>query len=95
MFRALPYAPANSWSGMRGRSFFWLYDPEVKAWYSPEEFEDKFGRVASGNEKWLAKIQVRDPLEGIDAGYQRLQDLEIKLKDFTRKVIQYYRHRRP
>jgi hypothetical protein len=76
------------------RQHFWLYDPDLKAWYSPEEFEDKFGRVVSGNEKWLARIQVRDPMEGIDAGYQRLQDLEIKLKDFTQKVIQYYRQRR-
>ena len=73
---------------------FWLYDPKVKAWYSPEEFQEKFGRVASGDEKWLATIQVRDPLEGINAGYLRLQDLEIKLKDFTAKVIQYYRHGR-
>jgi hypothetical protein len=73
---------------------FWLHDPKVKAWYSPEEFQEKFGRVASGDEKWLATIQVRDQPEGINAGYLRLQDLEIKLKDFTTKVIQYYRHGR-
>jgi hypothetical protein len=71
---------------------FWLYDPKGKGWYSPEEFENKFGRVVSGEEKWLATIQVRDPQEGIAAGYQRLHDLEIKLKDFTVKVIQYFRH---
>ena len=74
---------------------FWLYDPKVKAWYSPEEFEDKFGRVVSGDEKWLATIQVRDPQEGIDAGFLQLHNLEIKLKDFASNVIQYFRNKRP
>jgi hypothetical protein len=93
----LPGPPMRSCSSLvrEGKQKqFWLFDPNTKAWYSPEEFEEKFGRVVYGDEKWLQTIQVRDPQEGIDAGYLRLKDLEIKLKDLTIKVIHYYRQKK-
>jgi hypothetical protein len=72
----------------------WLFDPSTKNWYTPPEFKDLFGRITSGNEKFLKQIQVRDPMDGIQAGKLRVQDLQIKLDDFTRKVIDYYRKKR-
>ena len=73
---------------------FWLYDPITKTWYSPEEFWEKFGRIVTGNEKFLAQVQVRHPVEGVSAGFQRLQDIQIKLDDFIQRVLNYYRNKK-
>jgi hypothetical protein len=69
----------------------WVYDPGKKDWFSPEEFESLWGRVCNGIQPFLDKVQIRDPMEGIRAGNQRLQDMQIKLEDFTKKVVEYYR----
>lgn len=72
----------------------WLYDPVSKTWYSPEEFWEKFGRIVTGNEKFLALVQVRSPDDGINAGFQCLTDVQIKLADLMVRVMSYYRKKK-
>ena len=69
----------------------WVYDPSTKTWYNPEDFFQQYGRVATGYEKFLEQVQIKDPLEGIKAGYQRLIDLQVKLEAFTKRVVEHQR----
>jgi len=69
----------------------WIYDPSEKAWYSPEVFLEKHERHTTIGQDFLAQCQVRDPFEGIRAGFQRLLDMQIKLEDFAKRVVGYYR----
>lgn len=89
--RVLPIRTCNDIVREASKRNLWLYDPRDKSWYSPEEFSTKFERIVAGNEKFLEKIQIRDPIDGIKGGYKRLQDIQIKLQDFTGRVLQYYK----
>lgn len=72
----------------------WIYDPSNRTWYSPDDFQQQFERIVSGNEKFLAQVQIRDPSDGIVAGNQKLTDLQQKLEDFTNRVIAYFRNKK-
>lgn len=50
----------------------WIYDPRTKDWFSPSEFIDKYGRTPS-NQDFLNQLQIRDPADGIKAGYKAVQ----------------------
>lgn len=70
----------------------WIYDPTNRCWYSPEEFLKQFERVSGKSvEKQLAQMQIIDPLEGVKAGNQKINDLQKKLEDFTWRLINYFR----
>lgn len=68
----------------------WLYCPEYKHWYSPEEFKHIF-TYANATEDFLNKLQIRDPLEGLNAGFKKITDIQTKLNIFAEKVLQYYK----
>lgn len=68
----------------------WLYDPNYKKWYSPEDFKHIFS-YANAEEDFLKGLQIRHPSEGIQAGFKKLADIQAKLDAFTRTVIKYYR----
>ena len=70
-----------------------MYEPTRKRWYSPEEFYTQYGRIASGYENFFAGCQIRDPQEGLKAGFLQMQNLQIKLEDLNARVISYYRNR--
>ena len=69
----------------------WIYDPSHKEWYSPEEFNDKFGRITQGFEAFVAQVQVREPYEGVKAALQRLLDMQVKLDNYLVRIIDYYK----
>ena len=62
-----------------------LYDPSFKKWYSPEDFKHIF-HYANASEEFLQKLQLRHPSEGIQAGFQRLLDIQNKLQPFINLV---------
>ena len=68
----------------------WLYDPSYKKWYSPEDFKHIF-HFDYANDEFLQKLQIRHPAEGIQAGFQRLLDIQNKLQAFINLVRDYYR----
>ncbi|MDB5250680.1 MAG: hypothetical protein JWQ40_5074 [Segetibacter sp.] len=68
----------------------WLYDPSHKWWYSPEDFKHIF-HYATPNQQFLKGLQIRHPNEGIQAGFQRLTQIQAKLQAFTNAVMDYYK----
>ncbi len=72
------------------REGMWLYDPEYKRWYSPEDFKHIF-TYANATQEFLKTIQVRHPEDGVQAGFKKLGSLQVKLQEFSKAVISYYK----
>lgn len=70
----------------------WLYDPKDKVWYTPEEFLHAYAKYFDDHELFH-RIKVMHPDNGVYAGYKQLEALQEKLKAFTLRVIEYYRHK--
>lgn len=68
----------------------WIYDPEIKQWYTPEEFFELTGKYYTGHQIF-SKVKIKDPVEGLEAGYKQLEKLQERLKVFSRKLFHYYR----
>jgi hypothetical protein len=69
----------------------WLYDPQYKKWYSPEDFLQIFGHYAAADDFFYNRLQIRHPNEGIQAGFKKLTDLNTRLQNFTNYVMNYYK----
>jgi hypothetical protein len=69
----------------------WVYDPELKRWQSPEEFLENEKRYSGGEADRLSRLQVRDPMDGINASYVQLQDLKERMEIFVKRVLDYYK----
>jgi len=69
----------------------WIYDPTIKRWQSPEEFLELEKTMSGGDPKRLERLQIKDPTEGINAGYEQLQSLKDRMEVFVKRVIDYYR----
>jgi len=69
----------------------WIYDPEIKRWQTPEEFLELEKRITGGEPKRLERLQIKDPMEGIDAAYEQLQSLKDRMEVFVKNVINYYK----
>ncbi|MEO6868471.1 MAG: hypothetical protein ABI168_02430 [Ginsengibacter sp.] len=72
------------------RKGMWLYDPEYKKWYSPEDFRHIF-TYANATDDFLKTIQVRHPEDGVQAGFKKLGNLHLRLQEFSKAVIDYYK----
>ena len=68
----------------------WLYDPEYKKWYSPEDFQHIF-TYANASDEFLKTIQIRHPSEGIHAGFKMLVEVQAKLQALVNAVVAYYK----
>ncbi len=71
----------------------WIYDPQLKRWQTPEEFLENEKRYAGGEPGRLSRLQVRDPMDGINASYVPLQDLKERMELFVKRVLEYYQQR--
>lgn len=69
----------------------WIYDPQLKRWFTPEEFKDIEMNTSGVDPKRLERLQIRDPLQGIQAAHVQLQDLKDRMEIFTKRVLDYYR----
>jgi hypothetical protein len=68
----------------------WIFDPQYKKWYSPEDFAHTFN-YANANDDFLKRLQLRHPNEGIEAGFKRLADIHLRLQVFVKVVMEYYK----
>lgn len=68
----------------------WLYDPGYKKWYSPEDFMHIYN-FANADDDYLKTLQIKHPQEGIQAGFKKLDDIQARLREFSKAVIEYYR----
>ncbi|MDB5191332.1 MAG: hypothetical protein JWQ96_895 [Segetibacter sp.] len=57
----------------------WIYEPSYKHWYTPEHFKHIYKTYLYAKEDFLNSLQIRNPLEGIEAGFKRLEDMQSKL----------------
>ena len=85
-------------------SNMWIYSKNTFLWYTPDEFEVKYGKGEYNNHetaKMLNGIVIRNPIVGIrafhkqldmelDAIHQRTVELRLKAEEFNKKVIEYY-----
>ena len=67
----------------------WLFDPTAKRWYDPEEFV-KETRTLPSKDEIFNRIEVRHPIDGINAGYKQISILYGKLQELTKRVFDYY-----
>jgi hypothetical protein len=67
----------------------WLYDPTIKRWYTPEEFVSETSQFPD-DAQIFTKIQIRNPIDGINAGYKQVASIYEKLQAFTQRVFDYY-----
>ena len=72
------------------RKEMWLFDPTYRKWYSPEDFLHIF-QYANAPQDFLKQLQLRHPVEGVQAGFKRLNEIQSKLDAFSRSVIDYYK----
>lgn len=68
----------------------WLYDPSYKKWYDPEQFKHAF-HYANADEAFLKQLQIKDPREGIDAGFKQATELLSRMQTFALRVAEYYK----
>jgi hypothetical protein len=67
----------------------WIYSPLYKHWYSPEDFKHIF-HYAHAKEDFLNQLQIRNPVDGINAGFTRIAEIQTKLNKFAKSVLDYY-----
>ncbi len=67
----------------------WIYDPAIKRWYTPEEFLRLYAQYYLDH-KLFYQVKLKNPVEGLDAGYKQLEMLQNRLKDFSKRIIDYY-----
>lgn len=69
----------------------WIYVPERDKWYSPEEFmlsQETVNINRASND--ADRFKVRDPKGGIIEKLDRIERMQQDLKDFVKKVLDYY-----
>ena len=71
----------------------WIYDPSSKQWHSPEEFLTKYERVTSGNDQFLKQVELKCPFDGIMAAHQQINSIQMRLQEFSKRVIEYYKNK--
>ncbi|WP_316797114.1 hypothetical protein [Pedobacter agri] len=69
----------------------WIYDPEIKRWQTPEEFLELEKKITGGDPKRLERLQIKDPIEGINAAYEQMQSLKDRMEVFVKRVVEYYK----
>ena len=62
----------------------WLYDPDYRRWYSPEQFMHTYS-YADAKPEFLSRLQIRHPLEGIEAGFLKMKDAHAKLEGYLQQ----------
>lgn len=71
---------------------FWIYNPDSKQWYTPEEFEDSVKRLDHLKDGWLEKYKIMNPQKGLAAAEIQAQQLNKKKLAFQQKVIDYFQN---
>lgn len=81
----------------------WLHDPKTREWWTPEQYQDKFERLAIGYEEYVAGVEMRDPIEAMNESFELLEgDIEFmerktllkkfkRFREFVGRVVGYYR----
>ena len=71
----------------------WIYEQQYKRWYTPEDFLHTFGHIRSYDPELYATMKIRNPVDGINAGFKQIDDVYARLKIFSEKVAKYYQEK--
>jgi hypothetical protein len=69
----------------------WLFDPSIKRWFNPDEFMDLYKNYDNLDPKWIEKIEIRDPIEGLEAADTQIESILSRKAILTKRVIEYER----
>lgn len=75
----------------------WIYNPDTKTWWTPEEFEEIFINNCSGDipysqRKWVHDLKIRDPRDASIDFLLYFKKVFDKAENHTRKVKEYYKN---
>lgn len=70
----------------------WIFDPSIKRWFNPEEFYEQYYRYDNLDRKWIDKIQILDPMDGLKAADDQIESITARRIVFEKKIIDYYRN---
>ena len=68
----------------------WLFDPQYKMWYSPEEFKHIFHYANCPNEL-INRLEMKNPVDSVNIGFKRMMEIQNKLHVFAKRVLDYYK----
>ena len=58
---------------------FWIYNPDGRMWYTPEEFDEGITlRRIDLKDGWLEKYKIMNPVKGLEAAEVLSQQLNDK-----------------
>jgi multidrug efflux pump subunit AcrA (membrane-fusion protein) len=66
----------------------WIYDPATKTWYTPEEFIAAFNQ-SYADHPLFHRVRLMNPVEGLNAGYKQLENLQARLLAFSKRIMAY------
>ncbi|MBG6233515.1 hypothetical protein IWX76_000070 [Pedobacter sp. CAN_A7] len=69
----------------------WIFEPKVKRWWTPEEFMSQYERFENLDPKWIENLQVRDPLEGIEAADVQIKSILDRKAILIQKIVDYWK----
>ena len=69
----------------------WIFDPKVKRWWTPEEFMAQYERFENLDPKWFENLQVRDPLEGVEAADIQVKSILDRKAILIKKIVDYWK----
>lgn len=85
----MPGKTAHSLAEEARRRRLWLYDPQYKRWYSPDDFVKSFGQSMQNHDSYFDSIQIKDPIEAILQGQKAIKDLQNKVHALTERVLEH------
>jgi len=68
----------------------WLFDPVIKRWHTPEDYFELRKNTLFDGSKDLDKIQIRDPMDGVMAADQIIEDTMSRKKILVQRIAEYY-----
>lgn len=69
----------------------WIFEPSTKRWFNPEEFLEMYGRYDNIDLKWFEKIDVRDPMEGLEAADMQIESILSRKAILEKRIIEYWK----
>ncbi|RZJ87516.1 MAG: hypothetical protein EOO20_15905 [Chryseobacterium sp.] len=72
----------------------WIFIPDSKRWFSPEEFMEVHSRYDNLPIAWIEALQVMDPEEGLIAADQQIESILSRKAAFSKKIIEYWKARK-
>ncbi|WP_214226193.1 hypothetical protein [Pedobacter sp. B4-66] len=67
----------------------WVFDRSIKRWFTPEEFLEMYERYDNLDTKWLERIEILDPVTGLEAADKQIESILFRKAIFTKRIIEY------